>query len=315
MSYLELSAGPDFAKAGRSMMNRLLAVCFGLMFAAGALAATPETLLIGPGDLLHIKVVDTPELDQQPRVTDAGDVPVTGVGSVKVSGLTPSAAAEAIRGRLIAAHYMNHPQVLVSVEQYATQSISILGEVKAPGAYPIGTPRSILDVLALAGGLNGVADRNILIERRSDPANPIHYNFSNNADQAVAGQVVVNPGDTVVVPKAGIVYVLGDVNHPGGYVMANNESKMTMLEALAMAGGLTKTAKQGHARLIRKDANGGFTDRDLSVGDLQTGKLPDFAMVPGDVLYVPFSYGRNLAVMGAGSIAGSAASAAVYAIP
>jgi polysaccharide export outer membrane protein len=285
------------------------------MLSGAALSATSETLLIGPGDLLHIQVVDTPELEQHPRVTDGGEVPLAGVGSVKVSGLTPSAAATVIQDRLVSAHYMNHPQVLVSVDQYATQNISILGEVKAPGAYPIGTPRSILDVLALAGGLGAAADRNILIERHGDTAHPVHYNFSNDGDRAIADQVLVNPGDTVVVPKAGIVYVLGDVNHPGGYVMANNESKMTMLEALALAGGLTKTAKQGHARLIRKAPDGAFTDRELSVGDLQTGKLPDIAMLPGDVLYVPFSYGRNLAVMGAGSIAGAATSAAVYALP
>jgi polysaccharide export outer membrane protein len=285
------------------------------MLAAVAFSETPETLLIGPGDQLHVQVVDTPELEQHPRVTDAGEVPLAGVGNVKVAGLTPSAAASAIQGRLIAAHYMNHPEVVVSVEQYATQNVSILGEVKAPGAYPVGTPRSILDVLALAGGLTNVADRNILIQRRGDPAHPVHYNFSNDAGQAIAEQVMVDPGDIVVVPKAGVVYVLGDVNHPGGYAMTNNESKMTMLQALAAAGGLTKTAKQGHARLIRKLADGSFSDRQLSVGDLQQGKIPDIAMAPGDVLYVPFSYGRNLAVLGAGSIAGSATSAAIYALP
>ncbi len=297
------------------MLIRILILCGGLMLADAVLAATPETLLIGAGDQLRIQVVDTPELEQHPRVTDAGEIPVTGVGTVKVSGMTPSGAARVIQERLIAAHYMNHPEVLVSVEQYATQNISVLGEVKAPGAYPIATPRSVLDVLALAGGLSPVADRNILIERHGDPADLVHYNFSNNADQAVASQVLIDPGDTIVVPKAGIVYVLGDVNHPGGYVMANNESRMTMLQALAMAGGLTKTAKQGHARLIRKLADGSYSDRELSVGDLQTGKLPDFAMLPGDVLYVPFSYGRNLAVMGASSIAASVTSAAVYALP
>ncbi len=297
-------------------MHKLLS-CLSLcvILTSAALAGTPETLLIGPGDLLHIQVADTPEMDQHPRVTDAGEVPVTGVGNVKVAGLTPAAAATIVRDRLIAAHYMNHPEVIVSVEQYATLNVSVLGEVKASGTYPIRTPRSVLDVLALAGGLNGVADRNILIERHSDPTHPIHYNFSNNADQAVTEQVMVYPGDTVMVPKAGIVYILGDVNRPGGYVMTSNESKMTMLQALAIAGGLTKSAKQGHARLMRKEPSGAYSDRELSVGDLQNGKLPDIAMLPGDVLYVPFSFARNLATTGAGSIAASAASAAVYAIP
>jgi polysaccharide export outer membrane protein len=297
------------------MFSQILTLYLMLMLAAAAIAEGPETLLIGPGDQLHVQVVDTPELEQHPRVTDSGEVPLVGVGNVKVSGLTPSAAAGVIQARLIAAHYMNHPDVVVSVEQYATQSVSILGEVKAPGAYPVATPRSILDVLALAGGLTNIADRDILVQRHGDPAHPIHYTFSNDAGRAIATQVLVNPGDIVVVPRAGVVYVLGDVNHPGGYAMANNQSQLTMLQAIAAAGGLTRTAKQGHARLIRKLPDGSYSDRELSVGDLQQGKLPDIAMQPGDVLYVPFSYGRNLAVMGAGSIAGAATSAAVYAIP
>jgi polysaccharide export outer membrane protein len=299
-----------------SSMGRLLC-CLSLcaILTTMASASTLETLLIGPGDRLYIQVADTPEMDQHPRVTDSGEVTVTGIGSVNVGGLTPSAAASVVHDRLIATHYMQHPDVIVSVEQYATENVSVLGEVKVSGAYPVGTPRSVLDVLALAGGLNSVADRNILIERHGDPAHSIHYYFSNVADQAVAEQVIVNPGDTVLVSKAGIVYILGDVNRPGGYVMANNESTMTALQALAIAGGLTKSAKHGHARLMRTEPNGTHSDRELSVGDLQSGKVSDFAMLPGDVLYVPFSFARNTAVMGAASIAASAATAAVYALP
>lgn len=281
----------------------------------GAPLAASESLLIGPGDQLHIQVADTPEMDQHPRVTDAGEIPVEAVGNVRVAGLTPAEAATAVRNQLISAHYMKHPVVLVTIEQFATQTVSVLGEVKAPGAFPITTPRSILDVLALAGGLNPVADRNIVIERRGDSADRIHYTFSNNPDTAVDNQVLVNPGDTVLVPKAGIVYILGDVNRPGGFAMTNNESKMTMLEALALAGGVSKSAKQSGARLIRKDGSGSYSDRRFSVGDLQQGKIPDIAMQPGDVLYIPFSFGRNLAVMGSGGIAASATSAMIYAAP
>ncbi len=297
-------------------MTRLVCVFFLLTsLASSGLAATTETLLIGPGDRLFIHVTDTPEIDQHPNVTDAGEIPVGGVGNVKVSGLTPAGAAMVIHDRLIAAHYMKHPEVTVSIEQYATQNVSVLGEVKASGGYPIATPRSILDVLALAGGLNEVADRNILIERHGDSQHTIHYLFSNDAERAVSEQTMVNPGDTVIVSKAGIVYILGDVNRPGGYVMANNESKTTALQALAIAGGLTKSAKLGHARLLRTEPNGTHSDRQLSVGDLQRGKTPDIALLPGDVLYVPFSFARNISNMGAATIASAAAAAAVYAIP
>ena len=90
-------------------------------------------------------------------------------------------------------------------------------------------------MLALAGGLTPIADRNIVIERHGDSANRVHFKYSNDSDAAVDRQVLVNPGDTILVAKAGIVYVLGDVNHPGGYAMTNNESQMTMLEVLALA--------------------------------------------------------------------------------
>lgn len=297
-------------------MNRFF--CFlilSLLLVKVGTAATTETLLIGPGDRLFVRVADTPEFDQHPSVTDAGEIPLIGVGNVKVGGLTPAAAAIVIHDELIAAHYMNHPEVIVTIEQYATQNVSVLGEVKTSGVYPIATPRSILDVLALAGGLDSVADRNILIERHGDPGNVVHYLFSNDAQQAISAQMMVNPGDTVIVSKVGIVYVLGEVNRPGGYEMANNESKLTALQALAIAGGVSKSAKLGHARLIRMEPDGTFSDRQLSVGDLQEGKIPDINMLPGDVLYIPFSFARNTATMGAASIASAAASAAVYAIP
>lgn len=281
----------------------------------GKAMAASESLLIGPGDQLHIQVLDTPELEQSPRVTDAGEIPIEGVGSVKVAGLTPADAAAAIQRGLVAAHYMLHPVVQVTVVQYATQNVSVLGEVKAPGPYPTATPRSILDILALAGGLNPVADRNILIERHSNPADLIHYDYSNDAVRAARSQVAVYPGDTVIVPKAGIVYVLGDVNKPGGYVMTDNQSKMTVLEALAFAGGVSKTAREGRARLIRKQSDGAYSDRMLSVADLQKGKIADISMLAGDVLYVPFSYGKNLVVFGSSGIVAAASSAAVYAVP
>src|ERR1700691_1199222 len=123
------------------------------------------------------------------------------------------------------------------------------------------------------------------------------------------------PAATVVLPRAGIVYILGDVNRPGGYVMSNNESQLTLLQGLALAGGVTRAAKQGRAHLIRKKLGGGFTDQELSVGDIQKGKQPDLALLPGDVLYLPFSFARNFATTGTSAIAASTAGAAIYAIP
>jgi polysaccharide biosynthesis/export protein len=294
-------------------MKKVIFVCL-MCLPLAALAQPGESLRIGPGDQIHVTVVDSPELDQHPRVTDAGEVPLIGVGAVKIVGLTPAEAATAVHDKLIAAHYLNHPEVTVTVEQYATQTVSVLGQVRASGAYPIGTARPVVDVLALAGGLNEVADRNIVIERRGDPDHPLHYNLANDGVLALQTSVLVYPGDTVMVPKAGIVYVLGDVNRPGGIVMDNNSTELTLLQALARAGGVSRTAKQGHAKLLRKDATG-YHETQLSLGEIQKGKQQDIALAPGDVLYVPFSYAKNIAVSGSSGIISSLSSAAVYSMP
>jgi polysaccharide biosynthesis/export protein len=286
-----------------------------VLFAAAAYMAAAQSspvtnsLLISPGDVLHISVLDMPDLEQTPRVTDNGYVPVDGVGDVRVANMTPSEAAAAVRDKYISAHYLNHPQVSVVVDQYATEQVTLIGEFRTPGAYPIATPRPILDVIALGGGLSDTADRDILVERRGDQNHPVHYNVNNDAEAAIKAQVLVNPGDTVVAAKAGIVYVLGDVGRPGGYTMSDNDSRITLLEALSLAGGPAKTAKLGHARLIRKIDH---SETRISLGDIQKGKRPDFPMAPGDILYVPFSFSKNLIVTSSAGIAGAAGAAAIY---
>jgi polysaccharide export outer membrane protein len=298
-------------------MFKLLSVFgFAIIAAVGTLAFadTPESLLIGPGDVLHVQVLDTPEFEQRPRVTDAGEIPLLGIGNLKVAGLTPSAAALKIRERLISMHYMNHPEVMVTVDEYSTQYVSVVGQVKSPGAYAISTSRSILDVIALAGGLTEVADFNITIQRRDPSQPPVSYTLSNDSRTAIADEVQVFPGDTVVVPKAGIAYVLGDVNRPGGIVMQNNHSQLTVLQAVAMAGGTPPSAVPSHAKLIRKTPDGGYREIAVNFSAMQKGKSPDIVMEPQDVLYMPFSYIRNLAASSAGIVAATS-SAAIYAIP
>ena len=273
-----------------------------------------ESLLIGPGDQLHVQVFETPDLEQHPRVTDDGNLPLMLVGNVHVVGLTPAQAAGAIQEALIAGNFLRHPQVTVTVDQYATQSVSVLGQVKLPGTFPITAPRSIFDMIALAGGLTDVADRSITIERNSNPTTKVTYFLSNNSNEAIDNTVLVYPGDKILVPKAGLVYVLGDVRTPGGFVMSNNSSQLTVLQAVALAGGTNHSAVPSRARLIRKDGPTGYTDTPLQVSAMQKGKQTDMLLQAGDIIYVPFSYLRNLAVQSSG-IAAAATSASIYAIP
>ncbi len=252
------------------------------------LPAQNESLLIGPGDLLHFQVYDTPEMEQRARVTDAGTIPFSFLGSVSVAGMTPEQAAEQIQHRLVAAGVMLHPQVTVRVEAYATQNVSVMGQVQKPGIYEVDTARKVVEVLALAGGLTDLADRHITIQRFGPAKQKIEYYYSNAALTALSDDPMVYPGDTVIVPKAAVVYVLGDVSKPGGYPMNTNNSSMTVLQAIALAGYANHTAAVGKSRLVRETA-AGVQEIDLQVSAIQKGKKPDVALLPDDVVYIPFS--------------------------
>src|SRR6202451_3078532 len=199
--------------------STLLLLLFSL---AASSPAQKDSLLIGPGDLLHLLVYDTPEMEQHARVTDTGNIPFNFLGNVNVAGLTPGQAAELIDQRLQAAGIMLHPQVSVNVEAYATANASVMGEVQKPGTYEIDTPHRVVDVLALAGGMTPFADRHITIQRFGPDKQKVDYYYYNEGDAALSNDPMVYPGDSVVVSKVAVVYVLGDVFKPGGYPINTN---------------------------------------------------------------------------------------------
>jgi polysaccharide export outer membrane protein len=269
-----------------------------------------ESLTIGPGDLLHVKVLESGELEQSARVTDNGMLPLILGGNVQVAGLTPSDAALVIGRVLVSGHYILTPHVSVTLEQAATQTVTIMGQVHAPGNYAINTPRPVLDVLALAGGLTDLADRKITIQRHGT-GERVEYDDANSAKTALDATVTIFPGDTIVVAKADVVYILGDVNRPGGIAMVTNDSKLSAVQAISLAGGTPPNAVPSHARLIRKQPDGSRVEIPLQLSAMQKGKEPDMPLQADDIVYVPFSYVRNMAV-GAGSLVGATTSAAIY---
>ena len=261
---------------------KLLSCTLLICASAFTASAQQESLLIGPGDLLNVQVYDEPELSVHGRVTDAGDFPMSLVGNVRIVSMTPAQAANAIDQALIRSNLLNHPKATVTIEQYATQGVSVSGQVRRPGIYPIATPRNIVDVLALAGGLTELGDRKITIERTSTHER-MEYLLSNDSKTALDARVLIYPGDTVVVPKVGIVYVLGDVGRPGGFPMDTNDSTITVLQAVTLAAGTAHTAVPSHARLIRKSGQG-YTEIHLPLSDMQKGKVADMPLQANDII-------------------------------
>jgi polysaccharide export outer membrane protein len=287
----------------------ILLVLFSTCIGARAQAPQSESLVIGAGDLLHVTLFREHDLDQQVRVKDAGTISLELVGEVAVKGLTSGEAARLIADRYKAGGFLNHPQVAVMVEESARQQVAVLGEVTHPGTIPITSPRSLLDVLSEAGGLTAFADRHITI-RRSGAA-PQTVFLPNKPDSALNdADVKVQPGDTILVPKAGVVYVLGDVGRPGGFVM-QDDARLSLLQAVSLASGANKTASENHARLIRKSGSG-FTETPLQLKNIERGKQADPELQADDIVFVPFSLAKNIA-LGATSIFASASSAVIYA--
>jgi polysaccharide export outer membrane protein len=291
----------------KSTVTLLFAVC---ALPLTAQTANPESLLIGPGDQLHIQFYDTPELEQHPHVDDAGAAPLLFLGPVLLAGKTPGQAASLIESKMISGHFMSHPQVVVSIDLYATQGVTVSGEVLRPGSYTITTPRPVLDVLALAGGLNGLADRNIVIQHRGPPESRTLYFVSNDPKVQLQDRVMIRPGDAILVPRVGFVYVLGDVGRPGGYPLASNESHVTLLQAIANAGSTNKTAIISGVRLMRKNGDG-YAQVPIHLGRIAGGREPDPVLLPDDVVIVPFSYTKNFLLNSTG-IAASVGSAVIY---
>ena len=274
--------------------------------------AQKESLLIGPGDLIQVDVLDTPEMEQQVRVTDEGNAPLAYVGNVKVGGMTPGAAAEAIQLLLVSKNVMKHPQVTVRVQEYSTQDVSVLGQVHTPGAYPLTTPQPVLRVLSLAGGVTDLADRQVTIKRHGSPEQ-LTYMLSNDPQKMLTDMVMVYPGDIVMVPNAPVIYIMGDVGRPGGYAMSSNASHLTLLQAIARAGSANKTSVPSKVRLIRNTGDGAKETR-VHLDAMEKGKIPDIDLQANDIIFVPFSWMKNVAMSGS-TIAASTAGAAIYAIP
>jgi polysaccharide export outer membrane protein len=258
-----------------------------------------------------VNVMDTPEMEQQVRVTDDGSAQLAYIGSVHVAGRTPAAAAAAIQAKLIEKKVMRQPEVTVKLQELATQDVSVLGQVHTPGTYSITTPQTILKILSLAGGLVDGADRHVTIKRHSSEEQLTYY-VSNDSDQALAGVVMVYPGDTVLVARAPVVYVMGDVNRPGGYVIATNNDRLSVMQVIAMAGSASKTSMQSRVRLIRKTEHGEI-ELPVRLDKIEKGKQPDIMLQSNDIVYVPFSWMKNIA-MSSSSIGASTGGAALYLI-
>ncbi|HUS18092.1 MAG TPA: polysaccharide biosynthesis/export family protein [Terriglobales bacterium] len=254
-----------------------------------------SALKVGVGDLLEMKVFGVPDLTDQVRIGADGNISLPLVGSVRVEGLSIDQAQKTIETKLRDGGFVRDPHVTISVKEFVTQGISVMGEVVRPGVYPLLGARRLFDALSSAGGTTQKAGKVVSITRRDKPNEPILVALSSDPQVAAKTNVDVFPGDTIVVSKAGIVYVVGEVGRPSGFVMENNES-LTVLQALALAGGLGKNAALNDCKIIRKTSDG-RQEVPIAMKKILEAKagFPDVPMQAEDILFVPASAGKSAA--------------------
>lgn len=247
-------------------------------------------LNIGADDELDISVYGVPELSQHVRVDTSGDAYLLLIGPVHVEGLSSAEAQTVIEKRLVEGRFVKNPHVTVYVKEFTSQFVSVVGEVNKPGNYPALSIRRLYDAFQQAGGLTQTAG-NVTITHPGQLNNPTIVSLSNDPVKSAQANVEIMPGDVISVSKAPIVYVMGEVTKPGGYVLTDDSNLkdpqgLTVLRVLAMASGPLHGAALDKSRIIRRTPNG-IQELPIRLKRIMAGKAPDRPLEVEDILYVP----------------------------
>lgn len=288
--------------------------------ATGTQAKTPDAIKdagdqtaltkLGSGDLLEVNVYNVPELATKARVSNSGDVYLPLVDYVHVDGLTQEEAQTVIEKRLEAGGFVRSPHVTIFVDEASSQGVTVIGEVAKPGIYPDVVDHKLYEVISEAGGFTTSASRKIAIIRHDKPE-PIRIDLPRNLADDLSGNVEVMPGDTITVPRAPIIYVVGDVSRPTGLLVDNGT--LTVMQAIALAGGTNHTAKLGGVRIIRKTPTGN-TEMLVHLKQMLEAKAPDVTLQADDILFVPVSGVRVAAARTAEAAIALATTVTIYAV-
>jgi polysaccharide biosynthesis/export protein len=263
-----------------------------------------QDYLLGPGDVISITVFGIQDLNQKELMLDSeGKISLPFIDGLGLMGLTPGEAEVKI-ATLYEASVMKNPQVSVSVKEYRSQFVNVLGAVYKPGTYQLTRRSFLVDVLAMAGGLMpDKADTKILIHRAGSASSlaeavagaatkqTLEIDLLQLLDEGdVSLNVPLYAGDVIAVPERvdHFYYVLGDVIRGGAFQIKKGES-ITLTKALASAGGLMPTAKAGKCAVIRQTDSGSTEQIPIDVRKLLKGQSKDIALSQNDVVFVPGS--------------------------
>ena len=275
--------------------------------------ASTAGYVLGPGDQVTVFITDAEQNSDRPLLVDmTGHIRLALVGRVHVAGLTVTQLEETLVESL--KKYFKRPDVTVSIAEYGSQPVSVIGEVKNPGVHQVRGRKTLVEMLALAGGLEDTAGSTVKITRRAEwgaipLANAItdptgQFSVAEVALKPLIGaknpevNILVRPQDVISVPRADTVYVIGQVVRSGGFQL-NEHENISVLQALSMAGGLDRMAKPQDARILRLEPGSpSRTEIAVDLRELLDGRKSDVPMQPEDILFVPDNIPKRAFVRG-----------------
>lgn len=281
---------------------RRLAVCAALMAAtlpalAQEQATRPAALnrvgtvaadyRIGPRDLLEISVFGVDDFDAKVRVSETGTVSLPLLGEVEAAGLTPAELETAIETEL--RRWLTEPDVSIFVESFESRTFTVMGAVETPGTYGMSGSETLLQALTFAGGVDtSEADGTVVIFRGTeDPVRVDLHALLYDPDPAF--NLPVQPGDliNVISKPTYTLYVHGAVTKAGSFAV---RERITLLQAITMAGGFADRAARDRVKILRRQADGTSEEIEVDVKKILEGKEPDFLLQANDIVVVPETF-------------------------
>ncbi|WP_051534674.1 polysaccharide export protein EpsE [Deefgea rivuli] len=229
-----------------------------------AWSAPKNEYVLGAGDVVKIQVYDHPDLTTEVQLNNEGTLAFPLIGEVKLQGLDYTEAEALIAKKLIQGNFIKKPNVNVLIVQYRSQRVAVLGEVNKPGRYALDSATNLIDLLSIAGGISGAGGDTVVILRGEER---IEYRLSKLTQLANPEKrhVQILNGDTIYVPRAQQLYVYGEVNRPGAFRL---EPKMTVMQALAVAGGFNPRASHRNIQIHRVMPEGQVEKISVQLTDL-----------------------------------------------
>ena len=268
--------------------------------AAAALqsSSAPADYQLAPDDLLEITLYNIPESESRitPRKTEArisqeGMITLPLLGDVRAAGLTIVALEESLRQRYD--KYLRNPQIGVNVKEYRGQQVTVTGAVKAPGVFQLTGPKTVIDLLSMAGGIGERAGSQMYLYRQGSEGRQSYIiDLPALARNPGLVNMPVQPGDVINVPLSGMFFVDGAVGSPGSYPLAQS---YTLTQALAIAGGVTVALANNKEVSIFRRRDGLEAEKiTVNLNDIRDGKADDPQVAPDDVIVVPISTGKYI---------------------